>query len=119
MTLRKDLLNLGERRGDTKPFQMKRTAWQNYVGVGGGEDWHFKNLKEMLLTEAVFWGEVVVTPVASTIFSWLLDLSSTCSSALLQLYNLHLFHVEHPDFSLAETIKYYLNYLLIYHVRLP
>lgn len=46
--------------------------------MGGGEDWYFKNFKEMFLIEVVFWGEVVVTFVVFIIFLWLLDFLSIC-----------------------------------------
>ena len=78
------------------------------------EDWHSKDLKEMILS-ALFWGEMVVMSVDSTVFSWLLDFTSTCLSALFQLCNLDILHIEYPDFSLVETmfINYCVGYLLI------
>lgn len=45
------------------------------------EDWPLKDLKEMILS-ALFWGEMVVMSVDSTVFSWLLDFTSTCLSAM-------------------------------------
>lgn len=78
------------------------------------EDWLPKNLKETTLS-ALFWGEMVVMSVDSTVFSWLPDFTSTCSSAVFQLCHLDILYIEYPDFSLVETMfsNYCVGYLLI------
>lgn len=56
--------------------------------------------------------------VVSTVFSGLLDFTSTRFSASFQLYNLDILCIQYPDFSLAETvfINYCVHYLLSSHL---